>query len=141
MYATVADMVARFGSDEMIRLSTPSGQDLVAVQSAPVLTALEEASSQIDSYLRRRYAVPLDIVPAEILRATCFLARYDLSMGEQKEPSEQMRLARKEIIEWLVKITEGKVVLDLQQVPAGDESFSMAQGRDPVFQSGGGAWP
>lgn len=141
MYATVADMVARFGPDEIIRLSTPSGQDLVGVQSAPVLTALEEASSQIDSYLRRRYAVPLDVVPAEILRATCHLARYDLQMGEQKEPSEQARLARKEAIEWLTKITEGKVVLDLQQVPAGDESFSQAQARDEVFSSGGGGWP
>lgn len=141
MYASVADMVARFGSDEMTRLTTPSGHVLAAVQPTPVLTALEEASDLIDGYLRRRYAVPLDIVPAAILRATCFLARFDLSMGEQKEPSEQTRLARKEAVEWLERIAKGEVVLDLQMVPGGDESHAMVQGRDPVFLSDGGGWP
>ena len=140
-YATVDDMVLRFGRDELTRLTTPAGQDLVDVVPAPALSALEDVSGQIDTYLRKRYAVPLDIVPSEIQRAACHLARFELSLGEQREASDQVRQMRKETLDWLVKIAEGKVVLDLQVAAPGDESHAMMQSRDSIFPSGGGAWP
>jgi phage gp36-like protein len=91
----------------------------------------------IDTYLRKRYQVPLAVAPAEISRAACMLARYDLSHGENKEPSEQTRLARKEVIDWLGQITRGEVLLDLAEVEPGDDSYAQMQDRPQMF----GGWP
>jgi phage gp36-like protein len=131
-YATVSDMVSRFGEAEMIRLTTPEGQDAIAIDTVAVTRALTEASMLVDSYARKRYLVPMTIVPPEIARATCMLARYDLSLGENREPSEQTRLARKEVLDWLRDVSTGAVLLDLAEVPAGDDSYAEMQDRSTL---------
>lgn len=112
-YATLADMTARFGEEELVHLSAaPGGLDGPPV-AAKVTVALNDATALVDSYLRRRYLVPLVApIPAEIVRAACVLARFDLAHGDQREPTEQMRLARKEVIAWLERLSEGSSLLD-----------------------------
>jgi phage gp36-like protein len=138
-YATVDEMIVRFGEAEMMRLTTPANADLVAVQREPAMVALGDASAMIDTYLRKRYRAPLDVAPKEIKRACCILARYDLATGEQKQPTETMVNERKETLGWLKQIANGDVVLDLEEVTTGDESFAAMQSREPVFgrQCGG----
>jgi phage gp36-like protein len=142
-YATSDDMVARFGTTEMIRLSTPFGQDMVAVVEDPIDTALDDASSVIDSYLRRRYAVPLVAAPPEIRRACQLLARYDLYQGEQKSPTEQVTRDRDETLVWLRAVSRGEVVLDLREMLSADESTAMTSappvGADNAALTRGGA--
>ena len=130
----MSDMVARFGAVELIRLTTPADQDAEAIDTVAVDRALADASALIDSYLRPRYQMPTDAAPPEIRRAACMLARYDLSMGENKEPSEQVRLARKEAIDWLTEVSRGKVQLALPAVA--DTATTVAQMSDrPVIFS------
>jgi phage gp36-like protein len=144
-YATVAEMIAKFGEAEMIRMSTPSGVDMVAVVNAPVETALQECSDLIDGYLRKRYSVPLAVAPTEIRRACCLLARYDLSIGEQKQASEAAIKDRDDTVAWLKQIALGQVLLDLQEVNTGDDSFATMQERRAVYGDDhggcGGGWP
>lgn len=139
-YATVQDLVDAFGADELARASTPDGADLAGVQPERPTLKLEEASALMDSYLRRRYAVPLPASPA--LRACCCaLARYALGFGSNTVPTEQARLARKEAIKWLEDIAAGDVTLD----GAGTEGSASAapiararvQDRPASIQSGG----
>lgn len=137
-YATIADMVLRFGEAELIRATTPDGAEAVAIIAAPVNVALAEASATIDGYLRNRYRVPLDIAPAEIQRACCMLARYDLSLGGERSPSEQTQKTRDETVQWLSRVARGEVVLDLAEMAPGDESFAAQQSRRPVFGTDGG---
>ncbi len=111
-YASVQDMVDAFGETEMIRLSTPQGAELSGIDTDRVETALEKASGLIDSHLRRRYACPLPVTPPEVNDACLTLARYSLSFGGDVEPSEQTRLARKEVIEWLGRLNSGSVSLE-----------------------------
>lgn len=118
-YASAADMIARFSEPELIRLSTPSDQDLTTVQTEVVERALIDASALIDTYLRHRYGAPIaGTPPPEINRAACVLARYDLMHGDQREPTEQARLARKEVIDWLQKVSDGQVQINL--IPVAD---------------------
>ena len=142
-YATSDDMVARYGQTEMIRLSTPFGQDMLWVVTDPINTALDDASSVVDTYLRRRYAVPLQAAPPEIRRACQLLARYDLYQGEQKSPTEQVIKDRDETLAWLRAVSRGDVVLDLREMLSQDESTAMTTapdgGGDQVFQRGGSA--
>ena len=111
-YASALDMVAAFGEAEMTRLSTAEGQPLVGIDADRIETALANASDLIDSHLRRRYACPLTVTPPAINRACLVLARYDLSFSGDTEPSEQVRLARKEAVEWLGRLNTGSVSLE-----------------------------
>ncbi|MDC7787969.1 DUF1320 domain-containing protein [Rhodoplanes sp. TEM] len=133
-YATVADMVSRFGETEVLRFSAGDGALPETIQPERIERAIGDASALIDSYLRRRYAVPLAVVPQAVERAACVLARYDLAQGGDREPTEQMRLARKEAIAWLEGIAAGTVTLEgVATLSAG--SSARVQDRDAVFGS------
>ena len=111
-YASVQDLSDAFGEVELIRLTTPAGMALSGIDSAKAETALANASDLIDSHLRRRYACPLPVTPPAINRACLALARYDLSFSGDTEPSEQVRLLRKETVEWLGRLNTGSVSLE-----------------------------
>ena len=137
MYSSVADMTARFGVVEMIRLTTPSGTPLLGAPDPVMITrALTEASAIVDSYLRRRYETPVTAVVPEITRAAAILARYDLMFGDERQPSEQATASRNEVIRWLESIRDGKTLLDLVAVPSSEESQAIVSTREPAFHSG-----
>ncbi|MEP9350572.1 DUF1320 domain-containing protein [Xanthobacter sp. KR7-225] len=134
-YATVDDMVSRFGALEMLRLSVADGSLPAADEPMPearIAQALQDASLQIDSYLRIRYAVPVTPAPESLVRAACVLARYDLAHGGDREPSEQMRLARKEVREWLQGLGAGTASLE-GLVPVSAGSGARVSDRPPAF--------
>jgi len=112
VYATVANMIDRFGELEMIRLSKPDDRTAEEVDAAKIEVALADGSALIDDYLRKRYQVPVATPPESLVRANCVLARYDLAQGERTEPTEQMRLARKEVIGLLEALANGSVTID-----------------------------
>lgn len=111
-YATVQDMIGRFGRIEMLRLSSVDGVLPDEVAPAPVEQAIADADAIIDSYLRKRYRVPLAPVRQVITRASCVLARYELSVGGDREPSEQVKNDRKDTVAWLTQLANGTVTLE-----------------------------
>lgn len=140
MYATVEDLVSRFGEVEMFRLSVADG--LLPPEGEPMPTgrltqAIADAGRLIDSFLRRRYVVPVVPAPAELVRAACVLARYDLALGGDREPSEQMRLARKEVLTWLGQIGLGEASLE-GVAPLSAGSSARMSDRPRIFTGGGG---
>ncbi len=135
-YATLSDMVLKFGAIEMRRLSVADGNLPDEVEAPRIDDALNAASLAIDTYLRRRYALPLAGTTDELVRAACVLARYDLATGGDREPSEQMRLARKEVLEWLADLGAGKAELaGVAPIGSGAEGSSGARtsDREPAF--------
>ncbi len=132
-YAAVSDMIDRFGQAEMIRLSTADGAPMVAVNPEPIARALDDASAIIDTWLRKRYRMPLTVAPPEIRRACCILARYDLSIGEQRNPAEQTIEDRKEVMSWLRAIGAGSALLDLDEVTVSDQSYATQSSRAQVY--------
>ncbi len=132
-YASVQDMIDRFGEGEMARASTPENTPITAVIPAPIQTALDDASATIDSYLRRRYAVPLQAVPPEINRACCMLARLDLGLGNEKTVSEQAQKAADAATSWLKQLANGTADLGMEEVTPGEESFATMSSRRGVF--------
>lgn len=117
MYATVSDMIARFGETQMIRLSRPEDRSAETVDDARIETALSDASALIDGYLRARYTVPVAAPPLEIKRAACILARYDLAQGEHVDPSKEMDKGRADVVAWLETIAKELVNLDIPAAP------------------------
>lgn len=129
-YATVDDMVRRFGATELIRLTTPADQEMNGIVQTVATTALETATAVMESYIRRRYRTPLDVPPPEVVSKCCDLARFELSTGDGKTCSEEVRMRAKDATGWLSDISVGKVVLDLEEVTPGNESYAQASTRD-----------
>lgn len=111
-YATLTDMTLRFGETEVHRLSAGDGDLPLGINEAAVDRALGDAAAIIDSFLRRRYLTPIAQPSADIVRAACILARYDLATGSNKEPSAQMKEGRDEVLAWLAKIADGRVTIE-----------------------------
>jgi phage gp36-like protein len=111
-YATTSDMTSRFGESEILRLSSGDGPLPGAIVEPNVARALDDATAIVESFLRRRYLVPVAQPTADIVRAVCILARYDLSTGADKEPTTQMKDDRAATIAWLKAIADGGVTLE-----------------------------
>lgn len=135
-YATTQDLVDAYGEAEMVRLTTEAGTDLGPVVAARAEAKLAEASGLMDSYLRKQVAVP--VVPSTpVLRSCCLaLARYSLMFTGGTEPTEQARLARKEWIEWLQMVAEGKIALYVPIAGAGQTTGARIRDRLRIFDAG-----
>jgi phage gp36-like protein len=134
-YATVTDMISRFGTEELIRISTPAGQDMDGVVRQVVDAALEDASALMDSYIRRRYQTPLDVPPPEVTACCCNMARFNLATGDGKTCSDEIKARNDRAERWLRDIAKGDVRLDLQEVaPTTEETAEVYLGREPTFR-------
>lgn len=111
MYATVADMVGRFGRVEVTRLSQIEDRETTEIDLEKVARAIGDATAIVDGYLRGRYQVPVINPPADLIRATCILARYDLAKSDRSDPTDQMQKDYDDVIRWLTDVQKGIVKL------------------------------
>lgn len=120
IYATVQDMIDRFGEQEMIQLT--DAQDLAAVQPARIQLKLDDAHALADSYLARVFALPLTgcarpvgvgvveyVPPPQLTRVVCDIARYYLydDLAPESEVYRRFKQASAE----LQAIADGKARL------------------------------
>jgi phage gp36-like protein len=145
-YASVLDMVNRFGADHMAELGDPnlprvvtgemlstavsggdmtiySEQEQAATENAvnAILIALQDATTLIEGHLRGRYLLPLESAPATVVRWACDLARYTLHRtGAPDYAKEQADQALKQ----LERVSMGK--LDLGLTPAQEPAANAA---------------
>lgn len=75
-YLAPTDYVARFGVEELVRLTDELGVGRVG--KAALFAALADASAEIDGYLSRRYLTPISPVPPLIANVCAEIARYRL---------------------------------------------------------------
>ena len=127
MYATLDDMLVRFGERELIELSDPEEQ--ATLNEATVATALRDASDLIDGYVAGRYRVPLVPVPAPVRRWCVDIARFYL---DTLRTNEAVRQAYDDALAGLKDVARGAVVFQT-------EGASMPES-GTVQVADGGAW-
>ena len=138
-YATIDDMIQRFSAAEMIRLTTPQDREMDMVVASVAEAALDDASAAMDGYIGRRYRVPMMLPPKAVTAMCANIARYNLSTGDNKTCSEEVRNRYTDAVKWLKDVSAGLIVLELDEVAAGDESYAEVHiGREAAF--GGGGW-
>lgn len=103
-YASQADMVDRFGEQEMISLTD---RDRTGAINTEVLErALSDATAEIDSHLATRYELPLTSVPRVLVRLCADMARYYL---HDDNLPETVAARHKASTELLRKVSSGQV--------------------------------
>ena len=109
-YCTPADLEARFGLAELFQLApgAAGAPDAVRVQRA-----CDDAGDLVDGYLRPRHTLPLSTVPRILVQLSAAIARYDLHLGGDRQPTDQVVKARDQALAFLRDVASGKADLGL----------------------------
>lgn len=105
-YINLTDLTTRYGAEEMVNLADRDGdsipdEDVIAV-------AIGDAEAMIDSHLAGRYTLPLNPVPAVIVRMTCAITRYHLY---DDKPTQAVTQEYQAALSALAKIGSGELAL------------------------------
>ncbi len=114
-YTSKAQMITRWGSDEVLRSADRDPQDGTA-DDATITAHCSDASSLVDSYLAQAgYATPVDPAPAVLTLKATDIAIYTLSFDVGGAHTEVKRKRYEDALAWLSMVAAGKVKL-----PGGD---------------------
>jgi phage gp36-like protein len=134
-YATLSDLFNLGAPESAFRGQSNSALDFT---DAELEAGLEAACGHVDSYLAKRFTLPLVRAGSAIRRAVCIIAAYDLLTGRGFNPANQgddssqidKRYASTE--KWLALVADGTVTPDAddssQPVPDDDGSKNTPAG-------------
>lgn len=108
MYATIDQLRARFRTDMLVQLTDEAGAGVIDVEVTT--TALTDASSKIDSYLKATYALPVSPAPDVLIGICCDIAVYALYRAAAPDAIKARYDAA---IAWLKDVAKGVVKLDV----------------------------
>lgn len=118
-YATQQDLIDRFGERELIQLTDRADPPAGTVNATVVTRALTDADELINSYVGKRYAIPLSVVPGRLVRVAGDLARYFL---HEEGPTDSIKEDYKTAIQFLKDVAGGVAVLDAEGLKPGPAS-------------------
>jgi len=130
-YCTQADLDARFGADEILQLTD---RDADGVADTGVLdVAIADAGTPIDTYIAKRYDLPLAEIPAALVKVACDMVRYAL---HKEDPPDRVAASQKDAMTFLRDVAAGRAVLDVAGTePVGAVDDVIVEGPDRVFSS------
>ena len=112
-YITNSDIEERLGSDTYVQLTDDDGDAVADV--GVVDEARLGSEGEVNSYLARRFQVPIDLTAhpelADVLATvTLDLVEYRLRMRRPPAPDSSVR-KRDQTIEWLRRVADGEIEL------------------------------
>ena len=112
-YITNADIEERVGSVALVQLADDDGNGVA--DAGVVDEARLGAEGEVNSYLGRRYSVPIDLTIhpdlADVLASfTLDLAEYRLRL-RRPPVSEDAKRRSDQAIEWLTRVADGRIEL------------------------------
>lgn len=139
MYATAQDIYSRYSKtainqlvDNKIDVDDTTGEQLQTCEQI-INNAIADASAAIDGYISGRITLPVDKVPAVLVRAACVLAYYNLADSVATEKAEK---DKDDVIRFLEKVAAGQISLGLSV----DNSKLDEVGDVAVVTSAGSVW-
>ena len=121
-YITNADLEERLGSDAYVQLTDDDGDS--QADTGVVDEARLAAEGEVNSYLARRYQVPVDLTEhadlADLMASfTLDLAEYRLRSRRPPVPKDALD-KRMQAIDWLKGVAEGRIELPSATTVAGN---------------------
>ena len=130
-YAVLQDLIDRFGEEELIELTDRADPPTGLVDATIVAGALADADELINSYVARRYDLPLSPVPSRLVQMAANIARFNLYTDD---PMDSVKESHARAINFLKDIAAGRAVLDVAgSEPAGLGSAVLTNGSAPTF--------
>jgi phage gp36-like protein len=126
-YCAKQDMKDRFGEGQMIQLTDRTGAGII--DDTVLNQAIGDADGEINSYLTKRYDLPLATVPPALVLKACDLTRFYLY--EVAVP-EAVQKRYDNAVVWLRGVAKGDISLGLDGAGAETDSAGL-----PEMQSAG----
>lgn len=104
-YCTQQNLIDRFGERELIQLTDRESSGVI--DDAILAQAIADADAEINAYLSA-YPLPLAVVPANLTRLACDIARYHLF---DDQVIDAVRERYKSAIHYLEQIARGTITL------------------------------
>lgn len=114
-YCTPQDLIDRFGEDELAQLASLSPG---MIDTARVQRACDDAGDLADGYLRARHSLPLTAIPRLLVKLSAAIARFELHLGGDRQPTDQVRQDRDAAIAFLKDVAAGKADLGIDATGA-----------------------
>ncbi len=125
-YAAQADLErVAGGAAKLIQLADHDGDG--SLDSAVVTAAINDASRWVDSYLARRFAVPLDTPSDIITRIVAEEAIYILK-DQRDAIDDRAQRRHDQNIEWLDGVSLGRINPGVDPAPAKSEAVAATTG-------------
>lgn len=106
-YATQQDILDRYGDDALYVAADRNNDD--AIDTNVVTRALDDASDEINSYVGKKYPLPLPGVPTVLTRPCVDIALYRLSFSTAL--TEEKRKRYDDALRFLKEVAAGNVSL------------------------------
>ena len=123
-YASQPDIVTAYGEDVLFGAAATDG----TIDPARVDDALRAASSEIDSYVGTRHALPLPSIPARLRDVCIDIAVYRLNQ-KADGLTEVMKDRAAEARRWLRDVSSGAADLGLPKAGASTPDPVVVRGR------------
>lgn len=124
-YATQADITELYGANALV--VADRNRDGI-IDTIAVTRALDMASGEMDTYIGRRYTLPLPVTPSHLVQLCVDIALYRLALSQDVATSEH-RTRYEDALSVLTKIANGIIALVL---PATDPDGGTDDGVDVV---------
>lgn len=121
-YCVLQDLIDRFGNELLVQLTDRTNIPATTIDETVVDRAIGDAGALIDTYLAKRYTLPLADTPPVLTKFAADLARYFLT-GDSAAKGTPVEAAYRDALDWLADVAEGTVVL-----AAGGETEAPAGG-------------
>ncbi|UDM07817.1 DUF1320 domain-containing protein [Halomonas sp. NyZ770] len=133
-YCTQADLVERFGEDELLAIARD--ETGMAIDNAAVDRACDDASGEIDGYVSAAgYPVPLSPVPRIVTAYACDIARYRLY---DEHATDQVQKRYDDAVKFLRSVSRGEVKLGISTGQGSSSAGSVQMNSSRRVFSGGG---
>lgn len=117
-YIVNQDLIDRVGNEAAVQLTSDSGSSVVAAVLDEVRLSTE---GEVNGYLAKRFAVPLDLTAhpdaAATLKGVCLDIGVYRLMSRRPPVAEAYRQARDDAIEWLTKVANADIELPVEETP------------------------
>ncbi len=114
-YATVQDLIDRFGATELMQLTDRVNRPATTIDSVVAGKALDDAEDFVNGYLAKVHALPLSTTPGILTRMTADIARYFLH-GKAADKDGPVARAYDQALAWLKDVARGLVALEAEGV-------------------------
>lgn len=130
-YATQQDIIDRYSNDALLIIADRDDDGIV--DSPIVNQAIDDATAEIDTYMAAKYDLPLAIIPDVLTRLCVDIVVYRLS-ADADMATEERRKRYEDAVKLLVRISEGKVSLGLEEPPVTTNGAASVTSNDRRFK-------
>lgn len=111
-YCTQQDLVDRYGQTKLVQLTDKTNRPQTMIDTTVVDRAITDASSLINSFLGKKYQLPLTVAAPDVLVTYACQIAWFLLHGDAAGKDHPARMAHDDAKRWLERVANGLVIIE-----------------------------